>query len=123
MLNFSDQPVSELSPTFTPTQYLQYVYLDFNLNVPICWKCITCLVFLTGNSFSKYVYAGRGWQHLSNNNFCKNRMTESMKRKVYERACERLIESVIKFYVFPVLSLEAIFIFFFRLGFLFLILL
>ena len=27
-------------PPFTPTQY---VYLDFNLNVPIPWRCIPCL--------------------------------------------------------------------------------
>ena len=85
-----------LSPPFTPTQYLQYVYLHFNLNVPILWRCITCLGILTGNSFSIYVHAGRGWQNLSNNNFCENRMTGSIVAlfvawKVYERACERLI--------------------------------
>ena len=89
------------SPPFTPTQYLQYVYLDFNLNVPIPWRRITCLGVLTGNSFSIYVHAGRGWQNLSNNNFCENRMTGSIVAlfvawKVYERACERLIESVNK---------------------------
>ena len=42
---FSDLPVLisvTLSPPFTPTQYLQYVYLDFNLNVPIPWRSITC---------------------------------------------------------------------------------
>ena len=55
----------------------------------------------TGNSFSIYVHAGRGWQNLSNNNFCENRMTGSIVAlfvawKVYERACERLIESVNK---------------------------
>ena len=37
----------------------EYVDLDFNLNVPIPWRCITCLVVLTGNTFSKYVRAGR----------------------------------------------------------------
>ena len=47
-----------LSP-LTPTQYLQYVYRDFNLKVPIPWRCITCLIVLTGPSFSKYVHAGR----------------------------------------------------------------
>ena len=79
MPNFSDLPVSvTLSPPFTPTQYLQYVYLDFNLNVPITWRCITCLVILTGISFSIYVHAGRGWQNLSNNNFRENRMTGSI---------------------------------------------
>ena len=96
MLNFSDQPVSELSPTFTPTQYLQYVYLDLNLNVPIPWRCIACLRVLTGNSFSKYVHAGRGWQNLSYNNFCENRMTRGIVAvfvEDYERACERSIES------------------------------
>ena len=41
-------------PPLTAKQYLQYVYLDFNLNVPISWRCITCLIVLTGNSFSKY---------------------------------------------------------------------
>ena len=102
--HFSDLPVLvsvTLSPPFTPTQYLQYVYLDFNLYVPIPWRCITCLKLVTGNSFSKYVHAGRGWQKLSNNNFCKNGMTGSIvalfvEWKLYERACERLIESVIK---------------------------
>ena len=49
-----------LSPPFTPTQYLQYVYLDFNLNVPIIWRCISCLGVLTGNSYSIYVHAGGG---------------------------------------------------------------
>ena len=101
---FSDLPVLvsvTLSPPFTPTQYFQYVYLHFNLNVPILWRCITCLGVLTGNSFSLYVHAGRGWQNLSNNNFCENRMTGSIVAlfvawKVYERACERLIESVNK---------------------------
>ena len=38
---------------------------------------------------------------LSNNNFCENRMTGSIvalfvEWKVYERACERLIEPVMK---------------------------
>ena len=52
-----------------------------------------------------YVHAGRGWQNLSNNNFCENRMTESIvalfvEWKIYERACERLIESVIKIMFF-----------------------
>ena len=94
-----------LSPPFTPTQYLQFVYLDFNLNVPIPWRCFTCLVVLTGNSFSKYVHAGRGWQNLSNNNFCENRMAGSIvalfvEWKVNERACERLIEAVIKITLF-----------------------
>ena len=94
-----------LSPPFTPTQYLQYVYLDFNLNVPIPWRCITCLVVFTGNSFSKYVHAGRGWQNLYNNNFCENRMAGSIvalyvEWKVNERACERLIEAVIKITLF-----------------------
>ena len=79
--NFSDLLVLvsvTLSPPFTPTQYLQYVYLDFILNVPIPWRCITCLVVLTGNSFSIYVRAGRGWQNLSNNNFCENCMSGSI---------------------------------------------
>ena len=101
---FSDLPALvsvTLSPPFTHTQYLQYVYLDFNLNVPILWRCITCLGVLTGNSFSIYVHVGRGWQNLSNNNFCENRMTGSIVAlfvawKVYERACERLIGSVNK---------------------------
>ena len=65
------------------------------------WRCITYLVILTGNSFSIYMHAGRGWQNLSNNNFCENRMTGSIvalfvEWKVYERACERFIESIIK---------------------------
>ena len=108
MLNFSDLPALvavTLSPPFTPTQYLQYVYRDFNLDVPIPWRCIRCLVNLTGNSFSIYVHAGRGWQILSNNNFCENRMAGSIvalfvEWKVYERACGRLIESVIKITLF-----------------------
>ena len=60
----SDLPVLvsvTLSPPFTPTQYLQYVYLEFNLNVPISWRCITCLVGLTGNSFlNMYMQEGGG---------------------------------------------------------------
>ena len=36
--------------------HFQYVYLDFDLNIPILWNCITCLVVLSGNS---YVKAGR----------------------------------------------------------------
>ena len=33
-INFSDLPVSVmLSPPFTPTQYLQFVYVNFNFNV------------------------------------------------------------------------------------------
>ena len=66
MLNFSDLLVLvsvTLSHPFTPTTYLQYVYLDFNLNVSIPWRCFTCLGGLTGNSFFIYVHAGRGWQH------------------------------------------------------------
>ena len=43
-----------------------------NLNVPIPWRCITCLVVLTGISFPKYLFAWREWQNLSNNNFCEN---------------------------------------------------
>ena len=48
-----------------------------------------------------YVHAGRGWQNLSNNNFCENRMTGSIVAlfvawKDYERACKRLIEAVNK---------------------------
>ena len=89
------------SPPFTPTQYLQYVYLDFNLNVHILWRCITCLGVLTGNFFSIYVHGGRGWQNLSYNKFCENRMAGNIvalfvEWKVYERACERLIKSVMK---------------------------
>ena len=64
---------------FTPTQYMQYVYLDFNLNVPIPWRCITCLVVLTRNPISKYANAVRvRCKNLSNNNFCKNEMTGSI---------------------------------------------
>ena len=58
MLNFSDLPVLvsvTLSPPFTPTQYLQYVYLDFNLNVPI-----PCLGVLTGNFFLYMCMQGGG---------------------------------------------------------------
>ena len=97
--HFSDLPVLvsvTLSSPFTPTQYLQYVYLDFYLYLPIPWRCITCLGFFTGNSFSIYVHARSGWQNLSNNNFCENRMAGSIvalfvEWKVYERACERLV--------------------------------
>ena len=89
----------------TPSQDLQYVYLDFNLNVPIPWRCITCLVVLTGNSFSIYVHAGRGWRNLSNNYFCENRTAGSIvallvEWKVNERACKRLIEAVIRITLF-----------------------
>ena len=72
--------------------------------------------FLTGNSFSIYVNAAMGWHNLFNNNFCEIRMTGSIvalfvECKVYERACNRLIESVIKIMFFPVISLKAIHIF------------
>ena len=67
---------------------------------------------LTGNSFSIYVHAGRGWHNLFNNNFCENRMTGSIvalfvECKVYERACERLIESVIKIMFFSSYFIES----------------
>ena len=72
-------------------------------------------MILTGNSFSIYVHAGRGWQNLSNNNFFENRMTGSIvalfvEWKVHERACERLFESDIKLY-FSVISLKVIHLF------------
>ena len=103
MPNFSELPL--FISYSLPTQYLQYVYLDFNLNVPLPWRCITCLEVLTRNSFSIYVHAGRGWHNLFNNNFCENRMTGSIvalfvECKVYERAFKRLIESVIKIMFF-----------------------
>ena len=48
-----------------------------------------------------YMQGGGGGQNLSNNYFCENRMAGSIVAlfvawKVYERACERLIESVNK---------------------------
>ena len=51
--------------------------------------------------FFKICKCREGWQNLSNNNFCENRMTGSIvalfvEWKVYERACERLIEAVMK---------------------------
>ena len=50
---------SSVSPIpFTPSQHLLYVYLDFNLNVPIPRKYITYLVNLTGNSYFKYEKQG-----------------------------------------------------------------
>ena len=118
---FSDLPVLvsvTLSPPFPlpPNIYNMFILILILMFLSLVdVSRITCLWVLTGNSFSIYVHTGRGWQNLSNDNFCENRMTGSIvalfvEWKVYERACERLIESLMKIellnYVIPVISLK-----------------
>ena len=88
---------------------MQYVYLYFNLNVPIPLRVISDnspkdrnirtgpVLWFNSNSFTNNVNAvWVRFQNLSNDNFCENEMTRSIvalfiECYVYERACVRLI--------------------------------